>query len=658
MIWLSRIFFLVFTLLSLSTQLPGKNGIDSLLQRLPVTDGEEKVDVLLKLADQLKFSDQAAAMAYAEEGLQLVESLNLRTWEPKLLLAMGIIRTIEADFPHSIQYYERAIELFRTMEDIRGIGNTRNAMGMTYIGQGEYDKAMEAFEKAILIFEELGDASRQLLIKGNIANLAYKRGDYGEALPIYEELLAHGKRTGAKALIGAHLGNIGRVHYHNGDYPAALKNFYKAVAIMDSLDNKASKVNMFNNIGLLFAELEMYEEASGYFEEGLRLGTLRDQGKIRTNLAELQAKQGRYPEALANIREAITIYDSLGIKSSAILYETIASIQVETGDFDAAAINLERALETSINLEQSHIAGSYHNIKGRLLLARGDTSEAMTQFQRAAAIFNERQEIKGLYLVTKRLATLSEVKGDYKEALRFQKQHEQLSDSLFGQQQSNKLIRIELNRVHQNHLKSQLVQVPDASPSKLKRWGGFLLVGLACMIIVFGTWYIRKNGENKGKLLSELQRAEQENQEMKTNLKQTNLQMTFLSLDLAKKDDFLEKLKTELEEISRGHPASKKVMAMIRRIHSSEASKKDWELFQQAYEQVFPNFFDELQANYPSLTLKQLRHCGLIRLKISIQEVADINAVSLNSVHKARHRLREKFGLTRKEKLEHFLRKY
>jgi len=658
MIRLLRILSLMVVLIAVSFGLSGNNRVDSLQQRLPDINGKEKVETLLELADQLKFSDQEAALKYAADGLELARSLKLEALEPKLLLIKGITLTIKADYPQSLQFYERAIQLFRRVEDLRGVGKARNGMGMTYTRQGEYRQAMEAFKKSILLYEELGDTSRVLLIKGNIANLAYKRGDYNGALPIYEELLAHGRETESGILIGSHLGNIGRVYSHNGDYPEALDHFYQAVAIMDSLGNTTRKANLLNSIGLLFEELDMYKEATDYYREGLRLGGARTQGKIKTNLASLLFKQGKYPEALAYITRAITIYDSLGIKSKANLYKTIASIQIETGAFDAASQNLERALNTGLDLEQKDVAGGYYSILARLSLAQGDTATTETQLQRAAEIFDERNDIKGLYSVTARLASLFEANGEYQKALLFRKQHEQLADSLFGLDQRNELMRIEIDRVRQGYLRSQSNQVLNSSPPGSGNWGWLLLSGLLCLTVVLGVWGFRHNGKKKDKLRSDLQRTERENQEMKTSLKQTNLEMTFLSLDLAKKDDFLKKLKSELEEVSSGHPASKKVLAMIRSIHSSEASNKDWALFQQTYEQVFPNFFDGLQADYPTLTVKQLRHCGLIRLKISLQEVADINAISLNSVHKARHRLREKFGLTRKEKLEHFLTKY
>ncbi|MFK8164713.1 MAG: tetratricopeptide repeat protein [Lewinella sp.] len=653
-----HLLFLSVIFLSVSAGLPGNNIVDSLRQRLPYIDGEEKVEALLELADQLKFSDQEIAMVYAEEGLALTTSLKLEALEPQMLLIKGIILTIKADYPQSIQYYERAIEGFRRVENLRGVGKARNGLGMTYTRQGEYEQAMKAYEKAIILYDELADTSRVLLIKGNIANLAYKRGDYNDALVVYEELLDYGKQTNSKLLIGRYLGNIGLVYYHKGDYPAALEHFYQAVAIADSLGNKTSKVNLFNSIGLIYSDIEMYEEATSYFELGLELGGARDQGKIRTNLADLLARQGKYQEALIFITDAIAIYDSLGIKSTTNLYKTIALIQMETGDFEAARKNLDYALKTGLDLKQSDISGSYHSLLARLSLAQGDTVKGERQLQHAAEIFRKRNDTRGLYSATKRLASLYEAKGNYQEALRFSRQHEQLSDSLFGLQQNNKLTRVELERVRRDHLKLRSGETSKAMPSGTKKWGVLLLLSFIILTLVFVGWRIRRSEESEGKLLSDLQRAERENEEIKTNLKQTNLEMTFLSLDLAKKDDFLKRLKTELEGIALGHPASKKVLAMIRSIHSSEASKKEWALFQQAYEQVFPNFFDALQADYPSLTLNQLRHCGLIRLKISLQEVAEINAVSINSVHKARHRLREKFGLTRKEKLEHFLTRY
>ena len=142
---------------------------------------------------------------------------------------------------------------------------------------------------------------------------------------------------------------------------------------------------------------------------------------------------------------------------------------------------------------------------------------------------------------------------------------------------------------------------------------------------------------------------------MQTKLQQQCLDLTFLSLSVIQKDEFLQKLKLNLINFSEKHPQNNAVKKLIHSIHLSDLRKKDWEIFKSSFEQVFPAFFNNLHSLYPQLTAKELRHCALIRLNIPPFDCAQIMGISLESIHKARHRLRKKIGLNRKEQLEGFL---
>jgi len=86
-------------------------------------------------------------------------------------------------------------------------------------------------------------------------------------------------------------------------------------------------------------------------------------------------------------------------------------------------------------------------------------------------------------------------------------------------------------------------------------------------------------------------------------------------------------------------------------IHTDE----DWDFFKKAFDEAYPGFFGALRYSYPELTPAELRLSALIKLKLSIKESAAVLGISLESVRKARYRLRKKLMIHEEENLEEFI---
>jgi DNA-binding CsgD family transcriptional regulator len=77
---------------------------------------------------------------------------------------------------------------------------------------------------------------------------------------------------------------------------------------------------------------------------------------------------------------------------------------------------------------------------------------------------------------------------------------------------------------------------------------------------------------------------------------------------------------------------------------------KMWTEFRFRFADVHTDFYDGLLNNYPVLTEHDLRLCALIKLKMSIKEIASILNQPVNSVKVARKRLRKKLNLAHQSK--------
>ncbi|MFK7810804.1 MAG: tetratricopeptide repeat protein [Saprospiraceae bacterium] len=655
---MKKIFFLFYFIWTLPFSSIAETKVDSLIQKAAVSVGEEKAKVCLTLIDALKFSNQKKAKEYGQEGLAIAKKLELKKLESRFLLNLGIVNAIQANYSESIVYYKAALNLFIKAEDAKGIGQSHSNIGLTQEKLGNYDEAMASYEKAMVLFQTLEDSNTVMLIKGNIANLDFKKGDYDAALLVYKEVLEWAVQNKSQKSIALYYGNIGRVFSKKGNYPASLNCYYKALPIMDSLDNRSGMLNLYNNIGLLFSNLEMDEFAIENFEKGLMLydsmGNKFHVGAIHNNLSKLYIRKKDFDKAYIHIQKALSIYDTIGLKTKGNLLQHLAAIYIERMKTDSAVILLDEAVTISLKLKQEDVLASAYASFGQLYFKQKDLVKAKDYLLKAETIYDKLGEVKGLSSTAETLAKIYESEEDLEMALSYKARNALLRDSLFGLEKMNKIIRLEMERKRLEYLrlKPEAIQTTNTSSPALP-WIIFLLIGGIGSGIYL---WIQKRKETK--LHNTINHVAAENESIKESLSQQSLEMTFLSLDMIQKDDFLKKIKTELEKFAKKVPDNKEVQELIRSVHFQDVEKKDWENFKNAYEQVFPLFFDTLLQNYPTLSNKELRHCALIRLKIPLQEVADILGISINSVHKARHRLRTKFQITRSDKLESFILKY
>ncbi len=84
--------------------------------------------------------------------------------------------------------------------------------------------------------------------------------------------------------------------------------------------------------------------------------------------------------------------------------------------------------------------------------------------------------------------------------------------------------------------------------------------------------------------------------------------------------------------------------------------KKDRDLFKLYFEQINESFFDKLKKINPALTGNDYKLCALIKLNMSVKEMASVLNISADSLKNGRYRLKKKLKLGRDEDMNSMIR--
>lgn len=167
--------------------------------------------------------------------------------------------------------------------------------------------------------------------------------------------------------------------------------------------------------------------------------------------------------------------------------------------------------------------------------------------------------------------------------------------------------------------------------------------------------YRQKEQEYKREaLLAEKKIINLKNEKLKIEMIHRDKELANQTMDLIRKNKFLVKIKEDLEKIKKSSSddmLQDKISSLISRIDKDIDHKKQWEVFETAFDEVHEDFLIRLKERYPNLTPKELRLCAYLRMNISTKEIAPLMNISVRGVEICRYRVRKKLNIDRDQNL-------
>ena len=148
---------------------------------------------------------------------------------------------------------------------------------------------------------------------------------------------------------------------------------------------------------------------------------------------------------------------------------------------------------------------------------------------------------------------------------------------------------------------------------------------------------------------------------LKRELDHINKLLGASTLNLVVKNEFIETIKSKLEEVStqgKNKETKDALHAIVKEIDKSLKLQEDWEQFEHHFDQVHGDFLSRLRNQFLELTPNDQKLCALLRLNLNTKEIAKLMSISLRGVEVSRYRLRKKLGLPKGKNLSKFILEY
>jgi DNA-binding CsgD family transcriptional regulator len=119
--------------------------------------------------------------------------------------------------------------------------------------------------------------------------------------------------------------------------------------------------------------------------------------------------------------------------------------------------------------------------------------------------------------------------------------------------------------------------------------------------------------------------------------------------EIVKKNSRIEELLASIEKQQNLEHDSSTIEELSHQIILTEA---DWQNFKSLFEKTHPAFFRRLKEKAPGITEAEQRMAALLKIQLSTKQIAAMQGIGADSVHKTRHRLRQRFGTGTTAELE------
>ena len=130
------------------------------------------------------------------------------------------------------------------------------------------------------------------------------------------------------------------------------------------------------------------------------------------------------------------------------------------------------------------------------------------------------------------------------------------------------------------------------------------------------------------------------------------------AMSLVYKNELLQKISQELYKLKDNKdqkPQDDQLRKIQKIIDDGMNDERDWNLFENSFNEAHESFFKKLKANHPDLVPNDLKLCAYLRMNMSSKEMASLLNISVRGVEIRRYRLRKKLAVPHDKNLTEFL---
>ena len=484
---------------------------------------------------------------------------------------------------------------------------------------------------------------------------------------------------------------MGNVYRHQEKWIKAKKKYFQALDIFnrrnqESMNNLNGKAVALNCLGNVEFNLKNYDDALMHYKEALdvRRGSARYKvfqrsltGSSATfpgigmgvsyqhgRLARLYAEWGLNEMSL----EQLNASDSLLSYVPSAVSDGVGKAIVRTKNI---YLGNNHSLRMKIYADQKNFDGAYLESRSAIRLLHGTPLHLATHYLKRSQIQSEQDSLysalgsidKALKICDLNGLSVLEIdlldrKIELLESNKLEKSALGTASILFEKKATLSDDRMDM-LLESLSYKAEL-DINQRALEQARSRESLIFIVVGSLMIIFGMVVInyrnRRRAATKDSLIHEQERMLAENA-----LRTKETELIKMSANIVTKNDLLSSIDKDLEyHISLiDNKADRKVMDPLRkRIQGKIDDSADWDQFQLQFSLAYPDFVEDLSAQYTGLRAADIKLCCYLKMSMNTKEIARVTGLSVRAIENKRYRLRKKLSLDTEISLDNFIHSF
>lgn len=297
----------------------GQSNVDSLKAVLSVSEGKEKIKLLVKLGYLLSSENPKEAIKFLDEAIELASKSDNKWSLADAYFNKGVALWHLGEITKSDEQYELAIPIYEEVKDSLNLIKVLNSQAINYNLKGNIEQTFKTFFQSLDYAKKIGDRATIVNTLLNIGVTYDNNGDHSNCLKYYYEALGIVDEKD-KATIALLQSYIAEVYLVQKNFVKAEEYLKKAIDNSKISNDTNSLIWAYSSLGKIEQEKKNYSQAERYFKESLLLAekidfkleiihSLTDLGKFYAATNRLKESEGYLNKALSLAKELNSLSD-------------------------------------------------------------------------------------------------------------------------------------------------------------------------------------------------------------------------------------------------------------------------------------------------------------------------------------------------------------
>ena len=461
-------------------------------------------------------------------------------------------------------------------------------------------------------------------------------------------------------MAGQSLWKLGLIERKKGNLGVSIINLTKAKNIFKEINNQDFLASVYLDIGTLYRYKNEYDKEYEYYKKGFELSKNQQDKTLAKGylyFGNYYNRNKKLDSAIYCFKKAVDIFSKENDNKKIYnVYNNLANTYYKQKKYKKViSLRNEVLAYAKSNHDKMLVNVNYHNIAAAY--AKLKKPHLALKYLDSAIHVGEKEQFKvRLVKSYKSKSLIYKNLNQHKEAYENLKRHKKYSDIVFQSQLSDKIKEIELN--NEFELEKKNLQIENQEHAFNNKLNIFIFSTILILLVGFSLFFYN-NAKNKARYMKlKLEKETIQKEALSKKVKTSEKEVKNLVADNSMRLEFLKQLSDQIKKDRRNTDSTevknyiKDLSLKIKQQITTESKLTD---LKEKISSVNDGFENRLISICSELTKTEKEVCLLLRLNLSIKEIAAIRNSSIDAIKATRYRIRKKMNVPKKEKLETYI---